>query len=226
MSRGEGFGRRVSLAALVATAGLMVGLISSAAWANHIPDATYNGSTSVGGSLSFTVLSWSAMTTSPPVSGGSPGPAATCGGKPATIVGTEGNDVLNGTPRGDVIDGLGGDDKLYGFGFNDTICGGSGNDTLNGGKSTNTLYGERGNDLIIAGAGAGTRVNPGKAFGGSGNDILKGGKGNNKLYGQVGKDTLSGGPHHDKLNGGPGKDVCNGGKGKDSASKCEVEKSI
>src|SRR6266567_2717501 len=38
----------------------------------------------------------------------------TCDGRPATIVGTEGNDTIKGTPGRDVIVGLGGDDQIYG----------------------------------------------------------------------------------------------------------------
>jgi trypsin len=96
------------------------------------------------------------------------GPAAeppTCKGKPATIVGTSGNDVPNGTPDKDVIVGLGGNDKLSGLAGNDLICGGSGKDTLKGGKGTDKLFGEAGNDTLT---------------GGPGKDKLKGGPGKDK----------------------------------------------
>jgi RTX calcium-binding nonapeptide repeat (4 copies) len=91
-------------------------------------------------------------------------PAATCKDIPATIVGTEGNDVRSGTPGKDVIVGLGGNDKLSGLAGNDVICGGSGKDTLKGGKGNDKLYGE------------------------SGKDTLKGGPGKDKLKGGPGKD--------------------------------------
>jgi RTX calcium-binding nonapeptide repeat (4 copies) len=80
-------------------------------------------------------------------------PAATCKGKPATIVGTEGKDVRKGTSGKDVIVGLGGNDKLSGLAGNDVICGGSGKDTLNGGKGGDKLYGEEGKDTLKGGAG-------------------------------------------------------------------------
>ena len=41
----------------------------------------------------------------------------------ATVVGTEGDDVLRGTVGADVIVGLGGDDTIDGLGGNDLICG-------------------------------------------------------------------------------------------------------
>jgi Ca2+-binding RTX toxin-like protein len=97
-----------------------------------------------------------------------PVPAAappTCKGKPATIVGTNGNDTRKGTSGKDVIAGLGGKDKLSGLAGNDLICGGAGKDTLNGGKGNDKLYGEAGKDTLK---------------GGPGKDKLKGGAGKDK----------------------------------------------
>jgi 6-phosphogluconolactonase (cycloisomerase 2 family) len=56
-----------------------------------------------------------------------------CFGQPATIIGTEGPDVLRGTSGNDVIVGLGGDDLLLGGGGDDLICGGDGDDRIIGG---------------------------------------------------------------------------------------------
>ena len=58
---------------------------------------------------------------------------ASCAGLTATIVGTEGNDVIRGTEGNDVIVGLGGNDVITGLGGADTICGGDGNDSIDGG---------------------------------------------------------------------------------------------
>jgi Ca2+-binding RTX toxin-like protein len=59
-------------------------------------------------------------------------PWPTCLGKPATIVGTDGNDTLTGTDGNDVIAGLGGDDVITSGGSDewDLICGGDGNDVV------------------------------------------------------------------------------------------------
>jgi Ca2+-binding RTX toxin-like protein len=92
-----------------------------------------------------------------------------CGGKVATIVGTEGDDVLTGTAGADVIVGLGGNDTISGLDGNDTICGGDGNDLISGGNGDDAL------------------------FGGAGNDTLKGGAGNNTLNGGAGTDSCKGG---------------------------------
>ena len=56
-----------------------------------------------------------------------------CNGMPATIEGTNGDDVLTGTSGDDVIAGLSGNDTINGMGGNDTICGGDGNDTIDAG---------------------------------------------------------------------------------------------
>ena len=49
---------------------------------------------------------------------------------PATIVGTEGNDVLRGTNGRDVIAGLGGNDVILARDGDDVVCGGMGNDVI------------------------------------------------------------------------------------------------
>src|SRR3989337_2218650 len=56
-----------------------------------------------------------------------------CLGTPATIVGTDGDDVLVGTPGPDVMNGLGGDDVLEGGDGNDVMCDGAGDAVLGGG---------------------------------------------------------------------------------------------
>jgi hypothetical protein len=92
-------------------------------------------------------------------------PPPTCKRRPATIVGTEGNDVRKGTSGKDVIVGLGGNDKLSGLAGNDLICGRAGKDTLRGGKGNDKLYGNAGKDTLK---------------GGPGKDKLKGGRGKDK----------------------------------------------
>jgi hypothetical protein len=86
-------------------------------------------------------------------------PSATCTGlpaTPATIVGTDDNDVLSGTPGTDVILGLGGNDKLFGNSGKDTLKGGKGNDTLLGQKGKDTLKGGGGKDVCKGGKGKDT----------------------------------------------------------------------
>jgi Ca2+-binding RTX toxin-like protein len=82
-------------------------------------------------------------------------PIPTCGGETATLVGTEGPDVLTGTEGSDVIVALGGDDLVNGGGEGlgvDLICGGEGNDTLNaGGGLAAALSGDGGDDTLAPG---------------------------------------------------------------------------
>lgn len=59
------------------------------------------------------------------------------------VVGTDGNDTLNGTNTQDVIWAESGDDR---------ISTGSGNDIIYSGAGSDTLYGENGNDILNGGA--------------------------------------------------------------------------
>ncbi len=122
-----------------------------------------------------------------------------CHGRRATIVGTEGADVLHGTPGRDVIWGGGGDDTIYGGLGNDLICGGPGSDLLHGGRGNDTVdggpgnddrvLGDLGDDRLLGGPGSGDEVG-----GGLGIDVLNGGPGNDDIvHGDYGYDRMSGG---------------------------------
>jgi Ca2+-binding RTX toxin-like protein len=111
-----------------------------------------------------------------------------CGGRAATIIGTEGADQITGSHLADVIIGLGGDDAISALRGDDVVCGGTGDDVLEGRVGNDQLYGQQGNDKLY------------------------GWKGKDKLYGQQGSDTLKGGPGRDTIKGGPGKDQQVGGR--------------
>jgi Ca2+-binding RTX toxin-like protein len=101
-----------------------------------------------------------------------------CNGVQATIVGTDGPNLLAGTAGADVIVGLGGVDRIAGLGGDDVICGGDGNDLITGGE---------GNDVVLGGAGDDDLV------GDAGNDTLNGESGANRLAGGAGTDTCTNG---------------------------------
>ena len=69
-----------------------------------------------------------------------------CDGIQATIVGTDGNDLLEGTNGPDVIVGKAGRDTIRGFDGNDTLCGGPDFDTIEGGNDADTIDGGSGTD--------------------------------------------------------------------------------
>jgi Ca2+-binding RTX toxin-like protein len=127
-----------------------------------------------------------------------------CHGRRATIVGTEGSDVLRGTPSRDVIWGGEGDDELFGSLGNDLLCGGPGedlvhggrgNDVVDGGPGTDRVYGDLGDDKVVGGPGDGD-----EAGGGLGIDTLNGGPGNSDLvHGDYGYDRMDGGPGRDDI---------------------------
>jgi len=125
-----------------------------------------------------------------------------CAGQAATILGTEGDDVIDGTPGPDVIHGLGGNDRIHGLGGDDALCGGDGDDRL---------FGEEGNDILD---------------GGAGNDRLLGGDGNDSMSGGAGDDRLRGHDGDDVMDGGINIDICDGDTGADSGLNCETMRDI
>jgi hypothetical protein len=148
-----------------------------------------------------------------------PGGVVMCKGKIATLVGTNGNDVLVGTAGEDVVVALGGNDRIKTGNANDTICAGGGKDRVRAGNSAkggfDRVFGEGGRDKLF-GQGGRDRLK-----GGGGKDLIKAGSGKDRLAGQNGNDQLRGQGGADKMNGGSGRDLCNGGAGQDTATKCE-----
>ena len=106
------------------------------------------------------------------------------GGSLNLIVGSDGNNTLNGTA---------GDDMIIGKGGNDTINGKGGNDTIDAGAGNNTIDGGAGNDKIDAGNGNNT-VN-----GGADDDQITTGAGNDKIDGGSGVDTCQPGSGNNKV---------------------------
>jgi ELWxxDGT repeat protein len=94
-----------------------------------------------------------------------------CQHRPASIIGTDGDDALFGTSGGDVIAALRGEDMATGNAGNDTICGGRGKDVvigargaddLTGGKGKDNFRGARGADDLHAADGTEDEVNCGR----------------------------------------------------------------
>lgn len=132
----------------------------------------------------------------------------TCDGRIATIVGTEGPDLLVGTAGRDVIVGLGGNDTIRGLDGRDTICGGSGRDRIFGGRQADTIYGGDDGDRL---------------FGQAGHDRLFGDRGNDRLNGGGGDDDLVGGNgRRDRLIGGSGDDACSDKQPRTTRSACRT----
>jgi len=142
-----------------------------------------------------------------------PPPAAaqvpTCDGVDATVVGTEGDDILIGTSGNDVIVGLGGNDILRGLDGDDILCGGNGRDRAFGGKGNDRLYGGKKNDILK---------------GDQGFDYLEGNQGNDRLFGGGAMDVLLGGSGtRDKLFGKGGtNDTCDDPQGTTFVNTCET----
>lgn len=134
----------------------------------------------------------------------------------ATIIGTNGADLLIGTALDDLIyanagpgSGPGdGNDTVFAGGGNDTVFGADGNDILNGGAGDDTLFGGNGDDKLVGDGGDDT------LHGGNGNDNVIGGAGDDHIFGNAGDDRLAGNGGMDTLFGGAGADrfiVASGG---------------
>jgi uncharacterized repeat protein (TIGR01451 family) len=119
------------------------------------------------------------------------GATVACRKKPATIIGTTGNDRIKGTPGRDVIVTFGGNDRIVARGERDLVCAGKGNDFIDAGGGADRVYAGAGRD---------------KALGRGGPDFLNGGGANDILKGQRGKDTLRGAKGFDRCYGGAGSD--------------------
>ena len=123
------------------------------------------------------------------------GPAPTCHGQEADVIGTAGDDSLTGTNKADVFVAMGGNDTILGLGGNDLVCAAGGNDTIKGAAGADEIRGGGGDDLLK---------------GGDGNDLLKGGGGADALRGGSGADSMRGGGGPDSCKGGPGRDTTRG----------------
>ena len=86
------------------------------------------------GRLKAAVVAITATTALFVVAAGAPAdPVPTCLGEKATIVGTEGDDLIAGTSKNDVIVALGGNDVVSAHDGDDLVCGGDGNDRIDPG---------------------------------------------------------------------------------------------
>jgi len=79
--------------------------------------------------------------------------APSCGGRRATIVGTNSRDVIKGTDGPDVIVAGGKRDLIHGLGGNDRICGGTGDDAIYGEDGNDRLFGDEDQDFLVPGPG-------------------------------------------------------------------------
>lgn len=93
----------------------------------------------------------------------------------AFIIGTDGDNFLDGTQEGDVVTALSGNDNIRGLGGADDVNGNVGNDIINGNQGNDTLHGGSSNDTM---------------FGGLDQDILWGDRGTDLLYGGLGNDVF------------------------------------
>ncbi len=152
-------------------------------------------------------------------------PDLVCGGQPATIVGTPGDDQLPGTPGNDIIVADAGNDHVVGFGGRDHVCAGEGGDRVELMDGSDFVDAGPGNDHVSTGGAGLTRcpptgicAGPGDSIvGGTGEDRLEGGADSDILSGGDGDDLVFGQEESDRLMGGEGDDLLDGGEDNDIA---------
>jgi Ca2+-binding RTX toxin-like protein len=154
-----------------------------------------------------------------------------------TVVGSDGNDIINGTASyssltlyggkgDDILYGSGTADILYGEEGNDTFYVGKGPDAIDGGDGTDTVVYEQALQGVIAQllntdlsklleVGGDYLLNIENLNGSRYDDFLIGNNQNNIIRGGMGDDLLIGGAGDDTLSGGDGNDTFYGGEGAD-----------
>ncbi len=144
-----------------------------------------------------------------------------------TLGGTTGNDTVLGHNGQDVLNGGTGNDTLDGGRNEDVLNGGEGNDSLFGGVNADTIQGEAGNDIVygdVAALTAAIAAGNDNVYGGDGSDTIFG-DGESMVTAQGGKDYLWGGNGDDVIYGDAkslaagsagGKDVLYGDDGNDT----------
>jgi Ca2+-binding RTX toxin-like protein len=175
-----------------------------------------------------------------------PIPLFSCHGQAATIVGTNGSDLIVGSAASDVIVARGGNDQVLARQGDDVVCGGAGADTLHGEGGGDLLAGEVDDDVIDGGPdfdtvsfarspdGVEVRLDLGTASGEGADaiasteniegselkDRLVGDFQRNLIHGGGGDDELAGLAAFDRLFGDAGIDAANGGADSDG---CDAE---
>lgn len=123
---------------------------------------------------------------------------------------TDARNVLNANGIGnasEMIVGTDGNDVVNGLGGNDCVRAGLGDDTINGGSGVDYLYGGDGND-VVNGDSENDFIYANEGF-----DTVRGGLGIDVMFGHGGDDVMYGGLDADVMVGGSGNDLMYGGDG-------------
>jgi Ca2+-binding RTX toxin-like protein len=167
--------------------------------------------------------------------------AATCLGERATIVGTEGDDLIAGTSKDDVIVALAGNDVINAHGGDDLVCAGDGNDRIDAGDGffdgidggagddwidggdaalTIAIYKDSPGPVVVdlsartaSGDGTDTLANVNSVVGSDFDDVLTGDGRMNLIAGEDGNDTIRSGGGSDMVSGDAGDDVVDAARG-------------
>ncbi|MGO4126409.1 hypothetical protein AB4Z01_18555 [Inquilinus sp. YAF38] len=127
-----------------------------------------------------------------------------------TLIGDDGNNVIDGLGGGDDLQGGGGDDLIRGWAAGNQLDGGAGIDTA--------TYYNRGSSGVVVDLAAGTALGAVNDTLASIENVTGSGQGNDTLSGDAGANVLAGWGGNDLLRGRAGADRLDGGVGTDTAS--------
>lgn len=152
------------------------------------------------------------------VGGGSSGPYGN-----DTLMGSDGDDVLQTGEQNDDVSGGDGDDLLIVLRFGeDAVSGDGGVDTVRFGPGPIAVDLAAGTASDIPATSTTTLATIENVFGTSYDDVIVGDSGPNTLLGLFGNDQISGLEGDDTLNGGTGTDDLDGGQGMDTCTRGET----
>ena len=124
------------------------------------------------------------------------------------LIGSDGNDLLQGNAAANVLNGGDGDDTLIAtLGGNDTLIGGRGYDAADYHDFSSNLNVDLNTGIAQTGSQVDTLENIENILGGSGGDLIVGDSFSNAIQSLSGNDTLIGGKGADTLDGGNGIDT-------------------
>jgi Ca2+-binding RTX toxin-like protein len=143
---------------------------------------------------------------------GNAGP--TCFGMPATIVGTDGDDLLVGTDGPDVIVGLAGTDRIEPGAGDDRVCAGPGGIRSENQYSPETILSTN-EGVNMDSPDIADNTGDDLLDGGPGFDYIEGGPGSDRLFGGQGNDTMFASDIMDSQSDNEGRDFMSGSGGGD-----------
>jgi Ca2+-binding RTX toxin-like protein len=145
------------------------------------------------------------------------------------IIGTNGNETINGTPNNDLILAKNGNDTVNGNGGDDCIDAGEGNDKVTTLDGSDVIYAGGGNNTVNSGGGN-NAVSSGNGNDeittGTGDDVINAGGGNNKVQAGAGTNSVTTANGNDEVTTSSGNDTIDAGGGNNKVNAGDGTNSV